>query len=211
MNDIKILNQLPVIEKCRRIFQSIALLDAIIMPEWEYRYYSFNAKWYTNEMMASMRDGSGQHYFALFNKYGLIIKGFEHYSTVDNRFQQTGEIDKKIFKYVPVEFNNFLKENAFVIDKTTFCLWNLKNEEVWHSGKEHNSNELYLLKVLIDGAEGYVKWAEEYYETDIPISIVKDIFDFMPLNNDMIKSLNKEISLEDILEDIAEIAYPIGN
>lgn len=211
MNDIKILNQLPVIEKCRRIFQSIALLDAIIMPEWEYRYYSFNAKWYTNEMMASMRDGSGQHYFALFNKYGLIIKGFEHYSTVDNRFQQTGEIDKKIFKYVPVEFNNFLKENAFVIDKTTFCLWNLKNEEVWHSGKEHNSNELYLLKVLIDGAEGYVKWAEEYYETDIPISIVKDIFDFMPLNNDMIKSINKEISLEDILEDIAEIDYPIGN
>lgn len=211
MNDIKILNQLPVIEKCRRIFQSIALLDAIIMPEWEYRYYSFNAKWYTNEMMASMRDGSGQHYFALFNKCGLIIKGFEHYSTVDNRFQQTGEIDKKIFKYVPVEFNNFLKENAFVIDKTTFCLWNLKNEEVWHSVKEHNSNELYLLKVLIDGAEGYVKWAEEYYETDIPISIVKDIFDFMPLNNDMIKSLNKEISLEDILEDIAEIAYPIGN
>lgn len=56
----KILINLPNIENCKRIFQSIAMLDTILMPEWEYRYYSFNSKWYLDEMMASMRDGSGQ-------------------------------------------------------------------------------------------------------------------------------------------------------
>ena len=44
MSNNKILNNLPNIEKCKRIFQSIAMLDAIIKPEWEYRYYSFDSK-----------------------------------------------------------------------------------------------------------------------------------------------------------------------
>ncbi|MGY5610077.1 hypothetical protein ACXHJ2_18310 [Paenibacillus sp. ALE3] len=47
------------------------------MPEWEYRYYSYNAHWDENEQMASMRDGEGDHYFALFQPTGLIIKGFD--------------------------------------------------------------------------------------------------------------------------------------
>jgi len=29
------------------------MLDAILSPEWEFRYYSFNSKWAEGEMMAS--------------------------------------------------------------------------------------------------------------------------------------------------------------
>jgi hypothetical protein len=35
------------------------MLDAIVCPEWEHRYYSFNANWAADEVMGSMRDGSG--------------------------------------------------------------------------------------------------------------------------------------------------------
>lgn len=211
MNNNEILNNLPSIEQCKRIFKSIAILDSIIMPEWEYRYYSFNSKWNTDEMMASMRDGSGQHYFALFNKYGLIIKGFEYYSVSGKLFQQTGQMDKNVFHNVPIEFKDFLKEPAFIVNDSTFCLWNLKGTEGWHSGKEYGSDELYLLNVVTDGAEGYVRWAEKYYETNLNLSIVKDIFDFKPLNYDMLSGLNNEITLEDIQEDIIEIGYPFKN
>jgi hypothetical protein len=77
MKTIKTLKEYPNINKCKKIFQSAAMLDAILMPEWEYRYYSFNSKWDTGEHMASMRDGQGNQFFALFDNKGLIIKGID--------------------------------------------------------------------------------------------------------------------------------------
>ena len=39
------LEGLPDVTRLKRLLQSLAMLDAILMPEWEYRYYSFNAHW----------------------------------------------------------------------------------------------------------------------------------------------------------------------
>jgi len=58
------------------------MLDAILCPEWEYRYHSFNARWAGGEAMASMRDGCGDGYFILFTAAGAIMKGFVHESEV---------------------------------------------------------------------------------------------------------------------------------
>ncbi len=38
---------------------SLAVLDAIMSPDWQYRYYSFDAAWGDDAMMASMRNGQG--------------------------------------------------------------------------------------------------------------------------------------------------------
>ncbi len=56
------LASLPDVESLKRLSQSLAILDAIMSPDWEFRYYSFNSKWSEGEMMASMRDGSGDDY-----------------------------------------------------------------------------------------------------------------------------------------------------
>ncbi len=45
---------LPSIPQVRHIAQSLAMLDAILSPEWDYRYYSFNSAWGPGEEMASM-------------------------------------------------------------------------------------------------------------------------------------------------------------
>ncbi len=37
------LSQLPGIQGLRTLSQALALLDAILSPDWELRYYSFNA------------------------------------------------------------------------------------------------------------------------------------------------------------------------
>ena len=51
-----------------KLTQSIAMLEAIVSPEWEYRYFSFNRLWDESkgERMASMRNGSGDEYFIVF-------------------------------------------------------------------------------------------------------------------------------------------------
>jgi hypothetical protein len=76
------LSRLPSIDRLEKITQSIAMLDAIVSPNWEYRYFSFNGEWDVSrkERMASMRDGSGDEYFMLFSPKGAILKGFDHES-----------------------------------------------------------------------------------------------------------------------------------
>lgn len=49
------LNALPGIDGLMRLTQSLAILDAVLSPEWEYRYYSFNQAWAAGEKMALCR------------------------------------------------------------------------------------------------------------------------------------------------------------
>jgi len=76
------LELLPDVDGLRALLQSLAMLDAILSPEWEYRYYSFNSRWSEGEQMGSMRDGCGNEFFALFNEAGCFFKGFDHEATI---------------------------------------------------------------------------------------------------------------------------------
>jgi hypothetical protein len=49
------LSVLPDVNTLRRKAQALAVLDAIMSPDWQYRYYSFNSQWDRNEMMASRK------------------------------------------------------------------------------------------------------------------------------------------------------------
>ena len=46
------LDKLPAPVRLRELCMANAALDAIIMREWEYRYFSFNAHWHAQEQMA---------------------------------------------------------------------------------------------------------------------------------------------------------------
>lgn len=72
--------RLPDIIGLRRRAQSLAVLDAIMSPDWQYRYYLFNSKWDADEMMASRKNGSGDELYVLFTRFGAIFKGFDHES-----------------------------------------------------------------------------------------------------------------------------------
>src|SRR5689334_23119829 len=111
--------KLPSIVGLRRLTKSIAMLDAIICPEWEYRYYSFNSKWGENEEMASMRNGSGDYWFILFDRFGSAMKGFAH----EFPLAKDSLFAARIQKIVPPVFKSFLQEPAFKMEEATFCLW----------------------------------------------------------------------------------------
>jgi hypothetical protein len=53
-----------------------------VCPDWQYRYFSFDSRWGAGEQMASMRNGQGDQYFALFNRAGCWLKGFDHESVM---------------------------------------------------------------------------------------------------------------------------------
>ncbi len=210
----KVLANLPGVESLEKLSQSLAMLDAIISPEWEYRYYSFNSKWSENEAMASMRDGSGDDYFVLFNSNGAIIKGFAHESSMSPNFNEPVEIWKGILDNVPSEFKNFLSEPAFSLENTTFCVWRKFSDAFWQIGEINFPEEKdpdgmnELLAILDRNPSTYKNWAEYYFGREFSLVAIENIYQQKPLSNELLKQLNKDISLEDLQEDIEEIGYP---
>src|SRR5947209_6238038 len=83
---------LPPPDRLLKLCQSLALLDAILSPEWEYRSYSFNAHWDVEKrlQMGSMRNGSGDEFFILFSPQGAVILGCMHESAMADAFNETG-------------------------------------------------------------------------------------------------------------------------
>src|ERR1044072_267162 len=101
----KRLATLPNIDALKNLCQSLAMLDAIMSSDRDYRYYSFDSKWGKGEMMATMRDGSGDEYFILFNSAGAIIKGFAHESPMSPYANESRKVWPGVLDDVPAEFS----------------------------------------------------------------------------------------------------------
>ena len=182
--------------------KSIATLDAIIMQDWELRYYSYNAKWSSRHEMASMRNGSGEHYYILFTPNGCVGKGFckEIAITKETAYDDL----PKIFE------QPFLMEPAFMTSDVSITFWRLNNDTEWTvrpRGAFDQSCANLLFGIAAGGPETYRKWAENYYECDIPISPVQAIFDHIPLNAKLLSELNPNADQAKLAADIEEIGY----
>ena len=210
----KILSILPDVETLKKLSQSLAMLDAILSPDWEYRYYSFNSKWNKNEMMASISNGSGDDYFILFNAQGAIIKGFAHETSMSPFVNEPIEVWKGVLDNVPSKFQEFLSEPAFSVEATTFCIWRRFTDSFWQIGEidypEGNDPDGMedLLAILDNNPETYKEWAEYYFGREISIKSVEHIYQQKTLTEELVKSLNGDITIEDLQADIEEIGYP---
>ncbi|MBX9723663.1 MAG: hypothetical protein K2X81_19820 [Candidatus Obscuribacterales bacterium] len=212
---------LPDIPELVKISKAIAMLDAILCEEWEYRYYSFNSHWDQDDpaqMMASMRNGSGNHYFIWFSSVGAAIKGFDHESMISPYSNgNQGRHYPGVLDHVPVEFAPFLNEPAFVINETTFCFWRRLKDSQWHSGKvefpahagEDPDGAKNLLAILDGRPSTYVDHASDCFDIDVDETAVAHVYSLKPLTSGLLSRLNSERSLEDLSEDIAEIGYPV--
>jgi hypothetical protein len=205
------LSGLPDIPGFRRLTRALAMLDAILSPEWEHRYYSFNSQWADGEMLASMRNGSGDHWFALLTSAGVALHGLAHeYPTFRDNSPWPG-----IFDSLPRDFHaNFLNEPAFDTANSTFCIWRRATDDAWSCGAVHlppgddPDGSAWLLEILAGEPEQYVQFVAEYYERDIDLSDVVAIYRHVPLTEPLVKRLNPKVGLESLAGDMAEIGYP---
>jgi hypothetical protein len=205
------LSGLPDIPGFRKLTKALATLDAILSPEWQYRYYSFNSRWYHGEMMASMRDGSGDLWFALLSDAGVALHGLAHEAL---NFRP-GEPWPGIFDRLPQEFHdNFLREPAFDTANSTFCIWRCHGDERWSCGPlqlppgSDPDGSAELLGILENNVERYVAFARDYYEIKVAPEDVASVYRHEPLTDALVRRLNPGIALESLKADLAEIGYP---
>lgn len=202
---------LPDITSLRRRSQALAMLDAIICPEWEDRYYSFNASWSETESMGSMRNGFGDDWFILFGPFGAAIKGLVHETLIAGDKMFSCEVQSQ----VPQTFTSFLAEAAFGMDWLSYCYWRAPEDSSWQKVvhpdpvlclSEDGSDE--YLALLVEPASSYEDFAKWYYELDIPLVVIESIYNHNPLSESLISSLNPEVSLAQAQEAATEIGYP---
>ena len=165
-------------------------------------------------MMASMRNGSGDGYFVLFNAHGIIMKGFAHESCMSPWAGDAEHVWPGVLDQVPSEFGAFLREPAFSMSETTFCIWRRTEDESWQTGQIEYPEDTDpdgsedLLFIFDEDPGTYQKFAEEYYECTIDLNSVTSIYEHRPLTAEIIEKLNPEVSLESLSPEIEEIDYP---
>ncbi|MFB3304734.1 hypothetical protein [Pseudomonas sp. AMR01] len=196
-NSILNINELPSIGRVKHVAQGLALLDAIIMPEWQYRYFSFNCNWdgAGKEMMGSMRDGSGAEYFLHFTDAGVagkVICG----SALPNLSECLNEM--------PEAFQRFKVEPAFSTDNTSLFFWRGVKQSSWCASPD-GLKEYPLLGFLVGGVAGYKGLVEDYYEKSIDANVLEEVFTSLEVTKDQLVILNPDIKLGDLVDDFKEI------
>ncbi len=210
MSSAENLRALPGIDDLQRLCQALATLDAILCPEWEYRYFSFNGSWAPGELLSSMRNGEGDDWLILFSPHGAIIKGFVMASAMATGSPWPGVVDS-----VSEEFSGFLSEPDFAIDKTTFCLWRRHSDPSWSAGpidypRDEDPDGSGKLLRFLDGEPGtYQRWGEEYYGARLNPRAIEQIYRHEQLTEFLVRSLNPKVKLRDLRTEIEEIGYPL--
>ena len=202
---------LPDIETIRLRAKALAMVEAILSPGWEDRYFSFNASWGEGEEMGSMRNGSGDDWFLLLGAFGAAIKGLAHETPLagDKAFAAA------VQSQVPKTFSSFLKEPAFAMDWLSYCYWRSPEDPHWQKvvssnsavdGESDGSEE--FLALLVEPATSYVEFAQWYYEIEVPLASVKRIYRVEQLTEALVGSLNPELAFVEAQAFAAEIGYP---
>lgn len=212
------LSGLPDVDGLKRLLQSMATLDALLSPDWQYRYYSFNSKWAAGEQMGSMRDGCGDDFFALFNRHGCFLKGFAHESPMTPYARTPRAVWPGVLDLVPDEFADARNEPAFSMGDTTFCVWRRYGDPAWQRGKikfprghADPDGSAALLSPLDGKPETYLAWAADYFDDaggNLTLDHVRHVYAHRPLTAELVTSVNPDTSLKALAKDVAEIGYP---
>jgi hypothetical protein len=210
------LSALQPIDKLKKLTKSLAVLDAIIQRDWEYRYYSFNSKWSADEQMASMRNGQGDEWFCTFGPLGAFLKGFDHESLMSPWRNEPKKVWPGVLDSVPEAFRSSLREPAFSMNDTTFCIWRTHVDTRWHTGKisyppeaEDPDGSAWMLAILDGNPNTYKEWAEGYYEQSVSLPAIIHIYEHKILSPEIVRELNPAIEFSSVLDDVATIDYPI--
>lgn len=211
---------LPAVPDLRDRCRAMAVLEAILSPEWTDRYHSYDRSWTVGAELASMRDGSGDEYSIVFTDGGTFVRGFAHESPMSPYAGDgpwPGVVDA-----VPEPLRRWVTEPAFTDEEgmpvVTACLWRGPADDAWHTGDvdypdgpdPDGADRLFqLLAAPPESApEVFRAFAEDYYGEPLDPEVIRHVFALRPLTEEIVGALNTEVSLADVAEDAAAAGYP---
>jgi hypothetical protein len=95
-------------------------------------------------------------------------------------------------------------------------LWRGKTDDQWRhgtidfpEGRADPDGTTGLFSLLVDRSpEAFQRFAEDYYEVPVDLAAVGNVYALRPLDQELVSSLNSEVTLADLAQDTSEIGYP---
>src|SRR4051812_32548719 len=107
-------NELPAPPRLSELCKAIALLEAMVEPNEDERWYGYDPSWGRGRECASMRSFEGDTCFVWFAREGAVIVGYD---------KEAGARDPAaVFAGLPAELDDARTEPAFGGD-VSFALW----------------------------------------------------------------------------------------
>ena len=200
-------------------WQSLATLDAIMSPEWDSRYFSFDAAWSDQEQMASMRNGSGDDCSVTFTPEGAYLRGFDHESPLSPWARTAPSPFPGLLEAVPAALQAAAHESAWQADGVTcvtVSLWRLVDDVRWHAARAAGAASTlddgsdWLFELVDGNPDTYRAFAEEYYEPEQPLdpTVIEHVFARRPLTVGQARRLNPDVDWDDLKGDLKGVSYP---
>lgn len=191
----------------KRRLLTLAALDVILCEEDWLRYHRFDPQWAQDVSLATIDNGAGDDLFILFAPEGVIMKGFDHESALSPHALGDDDVFSGIYDQTPLQLLALLEDEAFEQEYVTFCIWRESSDTDWQmgdvkipEGEEDGSD--FLLGTIFETAEIYADWAQTYYDMQIPVEIVRQIYDGSAITEAIIQSLNPYRNVQDALREL---------
>jgi hypothetical protein len=194
---------------------SLAALDAILSPEWQWRYFSFDGSWGPNEEMASMRNGSGDEYSIVFADAGVYIRGFDHESPLSPWAQPNLQVVSGLVDEVPPTLRHQVHEPAFSLEGIpciTVCLWREHLESSWSYGvpsdpdlRLEDGGASWLFTELNGAPATYTTFAAEYYEIEVDEADVAAVFNRLSIDQRLVQRLNGDADYTVVRDELVSL------
>lgn len=208
-----VIRRLADIDEVRRVSRALAMLDAVLSPEAEYRYFGFDARRSPAEEVASMRSGGGDDYSIVFSPDGAIARGFDHESPLSPWQPGVNESWPGLFIGVPDSLAAAIEAlDVHGRRDVTVCFWRTRGDSSWLCGPVDQGvrdGADWLFDQVADGQpESYLRFAKNVHEVQLKLEDIQHVYALLPLTEDVVHSLNPEADLADLTDEIAEIGYP---
>lgn len=216
----KLIARLPDVDVVRDRCRAMAALDAIMCPEWEYRYFFFDPAWSPSAQMASMRNGSGDEYFIVFTPDGVWACGFDHESQMSPYRSDPLALWPGLLDGLPEVFRGQVTEPAFCDPlgtlRATVCFWRAREAAGWECGspppstREHDDGGAgWLFEFLLEGDEGYSVFAQGSYDVQVDADAVRHLYALRPVTQRVAARLNPAADFSDVTAELRAIGLTV--
>lgn len=207
---------IPAPARLRELLRALAVLDMILVPDWESRGYSFDAAWGAHQL-ASFRDGSGDWFLVWFpGPNSAVIKGFGHESPMTPFKRPNDEPWPGLFEGLPPELAEVRDMKEFPPEEVTYCLWHPEGGK-WTMGpvqfpvgETEPDGSGGHLELLDDKPESYVAMAKHAYEVNPGLAAVRRVYAGEPLSWEIVSRLDAKADLPRVVKEAGEMGYPVA-
>ena len=118
------------------------------------------------------------------------------------------------FPRLPAELAELTTEPAFDPQNSTFCIWRRSQDPAWSRGPvtyapgDDPDGSAELLGILDGNPGSYQQFAVEYYEVELPVTALEEIYAHHPMTDELVRQINPKTSLDALMADLVEIGYP---